>query len=129
MVDAARARVTSRDRAAGLLALSRPVFSSSILIRNRAYPEIDLKSLLNAQGNAVAASDAQDASGCGDNGTLVQTAGGNAAQYTNYPTSQALAAVPRLTSIPRQMSLVHAPAPNAPTLIVRGREDEIMFVP
>ena len=96
---------------------------------DRAYPQIDLPSLLNARGNAIAASDAKDASGCGDNGTLVQTAGGTAAQYTNYPTSSALAAVPRLKSVLQQMSLVQAPAPKAPTLIVGGRQDEIMFAP
>ena len=57
---------------------------------NRALPQdFNLNQLLNAAGQALAAKDAQDGSGCG--GSTLNEPYGNASQYTNFPDSEALA--------------------------------------
>ncbi len=60
---------------------------------DRAYPQLNLDHLLNASGRALAALDGQDAFGCA--GAATNEPGGNATEFTIYPSSQALAAAPR----------------------------------
>jgi len=64
---------------------------------DRAYPQLAPFSLLNAAGIAIARKDAVDGYGCA--GGVAAQAFGTAAKYTDYPSSQALAAVPRVKPI------------------------------
>jgi hypothetical protein len=94
---------------------------------NRAYPELDLPSLLNANGRAVAAQDGEDAGGCAS--STLNEPGGNASQFTNYPSSTALADVPRVHHILDELSLLDTgPALSPPSFIYNAIGDEIAHI-
>jgi hypothetical protein len=94
---------------------------------DRAYPQLDAFSLFNPAGLAIAKTDAVDGYGCA--GGVIKQPMGTAAQYTNYPTSQALAAVPRVKRILAKLSLAKGAVPTAPSLIYNTVHDEIMRIP
>jgi hypothetical protein len=93
---------------------------------NRAYPKLDAFSLFNPAGLAIAKRDAADGYGCA--GGVAAQVHGTAAQYTKYPTSQALAAVPRVKDILAKLSLAKGEAPTAPSFIYNTVHDEIMRI-
>jgi Secretory lipase len=93
---------------------------------NRAYPHYHLDSLLNPQGQALAQQDGQDASGCA--GAASNEPGGTAAEYTNYPSSQALAALPQVTSVLNELNLNNAPVPAAPSFFYNAINDELAHI-
>jgi len=93
---------------------------------SRAYPQFDLKTLLNAAGQALAVQDGQDASGCA--GSTTNEPLGQASQYTNFPSSEALAADPLVTSVLAKMSLQDAPLPTAPLFLYNAIGDELAHI-
>jgi hypothetical protein len=93
---------------------------------DRAYPELDLQALLNAKGRQLAAQDGADASGCA--GGVTNAPGGTVAEYTNYPTPQALAAVPRVQRVYARLDLIGGPVPTAPSFIYNEIHDEITII-
>ena len=76
---------------------------------DRAYPQFDLGSLLNAQGKALEQKVATDSGGCGSG--ITSAPFGTVAEYTNYATPQALLAVPRVKSTIAKLDLITRPAP------------------
>jgi triacylglycerol lipase len=93
---------------------------------NRAYPKLDAFSLFKPAGLAIAKRDAVDGYGCA--GGVAAQVQGTAAKYTKYPTSQALAAVPRVEDILAKLSLAKGRAPTAPSFIYNTVHDEIMRI-
>jgi hypothetical protein len=93
---------------------------------DRAYPELNPLSLLNPAGLAIARKDAVDGYGCG--GGILAWANGTAAQYTNYPTSQALAAVPRVKRVLAKLDLAKGAVPTSPSYIYNTVHDQIMRI-
>jgi hypothetical protein len=93
---------------------------------NRAYPQYDLNSLLNAKGQALAQQDGQDSSGCA--GAASNEPGGNAAEYTNYPSSQALAALTQVKDVLNNLNLNNAPVPTAPSYFYNAINDELAHI-
>ena len=93
---------------------------------SRAYSQFNLKKLLNPTGQQLAAQDGQDASGCA--GSTLNKVFGNASQYTNFPSSQALAADPVVKSVLDRISLKNAPRPKAPELLYNAVTDELAFI-
>jgi hypothetical protein len=93
---------------------------------DRAYPEFDLSSLLNAKGQTLAEQDGQDASGCA--GAASNEPGGTAAEYTNYPSSQAIAALPRVSGVLNNLNLNNAPIPAAPSYFYNAINDELAHI-
>jgi Secretory lipase len=94
---------------------------------NRAYPELDLPSLLNARGRALAAEDGADAGGCAS--STLNEPGGTASQFTNYPSSAALGEVPRVHHVLDELSLVDtAPVLGPPSFIYNAIGDEIAHI-
>lgn len=94
---------------------------------SRAFPHVfDLARLLNASGQALAAQDGQDASGCA--GSTLNEPYGNAAQYTNFPDSEALAAYPPVRRTLDAISLKTAPFPKAPLLLYNSTTDDLAFI-
>ncbi len=93
---------------------------------NRAYPELDLDALLNASGRAVAAQDGSDANGCA--GSVTNAPFGTVADYTNYPTPQALEAVPRVKQVYAKLDMIGGPLPEAPSYIYNAIHDELAII-
>ena len=93
---------------------------------SRAYADFDLDRLLNPAGQALAAKDGQDANGCA--GATLNEPFGNASQYTNFPSSEALAADPTVKRVLDRMSLRFGPTPTAPLFLYNGASDELAYV-
>ncbi len=90
---------------------------------DRAYPELHLDSILNAKGRALAARDGADADGCG--GSVTNAPGGTVAEYSNYPTPEALLSLPRVRRVFAHMNLIGRPAPAAPSFLLQSTQDEL----
>ena len=92
---------------------------------DRAFPELEPYSLLNAKGLEAAASDGTDAKGCGAG--VVSAPFGKAAEYTNYASTEELTEVPRVHSVLEKLNLnaPSEPVPAAPTYIYNSMEDEV----
>ncbi len=93
---------------------------------SRAFPRFNLARLLNPAGQALAAKDGQDASGCA--GSTLNEPLANASQYTTFPTSQALAADPLVKSVLDEISLRYRPKPKAPLFLYNATSDELAFI-
>jgi hypothetical protein len=94
---------------------------------DRAYPALHLPSLLNASGRALAAADGQDADGCA--GATSNAQGGNAAEYTVFPTSAALAADSRVKRVLGKLTMeTAAPVPAAPSFFYNAAGDELAHI-
>jgi Secretory lipase len=94
---------------------------------SRALPQdFDLSRLLNASGQALAAKDGQDGSGCA--GSTLNEPYGNASQYTNFPDSEALAAYPPVKRGLEQLSLKNGPLPKAPLFLYNSVDDDLAFI-
>jgi hypothetical protein len=94
---------------------------------DRAYPALDLPSLLNANGRALAAVDGQDADGCA--GATSNAQGGNASEYTIFPTSEALAAYPHDKRVLDKLTMeTAAPVPTAPSFFYNAVGDELAHI-
>jgi hypothetical protein len=94
---------------------------------DRAYPQLRLASLLNANGRALASKDGQDGDGCA--GAATNAPLGNAAQYTTFPDSQALAHAPRVSSVLAKLNLTTAaPIPTAPSFLYNAIGDELAHI-
>lgn len=94
---------------------------------DRAYPAIGLPSLLNANGRSLAAADGQDADGCA--GATSNAQGGSASEYTIFPTSQALAAYPRVKRVLDKLTMeTAAPVPTAPSFFYNAVSDELAHI-
>jgi Secretory lipase len=93
---------------------------------DRAYPELDLNTILNAKGQALAAQDATDANGCG--GSIVNAPFVPASSYSNYPSMQALIAVPRVQDVFANLDLISGPAPAAPSYFYNAINDELATI-
>lgn len=91
---------------------------------DRAYPQLNLRHLLNAAGRTLAAQDGQDAFGCA--GAATNEPGGNAAQFTTYGSSQALAAALPVEQVLGRLSVENvAPVPTAPSFFYNAIGDEL----
>ncbi len=90
---------------------------------NRAYPELRLDSILNAKGRALAARDGADADGCG--GSVTNAPGGTVAEYSKYPSPEALLSLPRVRRVFAHMNLIRRPAPAAPSFVLQSAQDEL----
>jgi hypothetical protein len=93
---------------------------------SRAYRDFRLNQLLNAAGQALAAEDGADAFGCG--GSTTNEPGGTASEYTNFPSSEALAADPLVKRVMARLSFRYAPYPKAPELLYNSVEDDIAYI-
>lgn len=93
---------------------------------SRAYSQINLQELLNPAGQALAASDGSNSAGCSS--STLNEPGGNASQYTNFPSAEALAADPPVKQVLDWMSLRYAPYPTVPAFLYNSVNDEIAFV-
>ena len=94
---------------------------------DRAYPQLDLSSLLNANGQALAAQDGQDADGCA--GAATNEPGGDASQFTIFPSSPALAAAPKVRSVLDKLDMkTAAPVPTAPSFFYNAINDELAHI-
>ena len=94
---------------------------------SRALPQdFDLTKILNASGQALAAKDGQDASGCA--GSTLNEPYANASEYTNFPSSQALAEYPPVNRGLEQLSLKNGPLPKAPLFLYNSVDDDLAFV-
>jgi Secretory lipase len=95
-----------------------------LVAADRAYPQLDLSCLLNANGQALAAQDGQDADGCA--GAATNEPGANASEFTIFPTSEALAAAPRVKSVLDKLRMeTAAPVPTAPSFFYNATNDEL----
>ena len=94
---------------------------------NRALPQdFNLNQLLNAAGQALAAKDAQDGSGCG--GSTLNEPYGDASQYTNFPDSEALADYAPVKRGLDRISLKYGPLPKAPLFLYNSVNDDLAFI-
>ncbi len=93
---------------------------------DRAYPQFDLNAILNAKGQALAAQDATDANGCG--GSIVNAPFDPASDYSNYPSIQALLAVPRVQNVFAKLNLITGPVPAAPSYFYNAIHDELATI-
>jgi len=94
---------------------------------SRALPQdFDLSKLLNASGQALAAKDGQDGSGCA--GSTLNEPYGNASEYTNFPSSEALAGYPPVERGLEELSLKNGPLPKAPLFLYNSVDDDLAFV-
>ena len=94
---------------------------------SRALPQdFDLSKILNASGQALAAKDGQDGSGCG--GSTLNEPLANASQYTNFPDSEALAAYPPVNRGLEELSLKNGPLPKAPLFLYNSVDDDLAFI-
>ncbi|HEY1522706.1 MAG TPA: lipase family protein [Solirubrobacteraceae bacterium] len=93
---------------------------------NRAYPQLRLNALLNAQGRALAAKDGSDASGCA--GSVTNAPGGTVGDYSHYSTPQALEAVPRVRRVFKKLDLIGRPVPEAPSYLYQEIHDELAII-
>ena len=94
---------------------------------SRALPQnFDLSKILNASGQALAAKDGQDGSGCA--GSTLNEPYSNASQFTNFPTSVALAEYPPVNRGLEQLSLKNGPMPKAPLFLYNSVNDDLAFI-
>jgi len=94
---------------------------------SRALPQdFDLSKLLNASGQALAANDGQDGSGCA--GSTLNKPYGNASQYTNFPDSVALAEYPPVKRGLEALSLKNGPLPKAPLFLYNSVDDDLAHI-
>ncbi len=93
---------------------------------SRAFPQLDLNKLLNSAGRALAAKDGRDADGCA--GSVLNTLAGNASLFTNFRSSQALAADPVVKRVLDRISLRFAPRPRAPLFLYNASTDELAYI-
>jgi Secretory lipase len=93
---------------------------------DRAYPQLDLDALLNARGRQLAAQDAVDGSGCA--GGVTNAPFDTVGELSNYPTPQALEAVPRVRDVFANLDLIGRAAPEAPSFIYNEINDEIAII-
>jgi Secretory lipase len=93
---------------------------------DRAYPQLGLASLLNPRGKALAAQDGADAAGCA--GAVTNAPFGTVADYTNYPTPQALAAVPQVKDAYAKLDLIDGPVPGSPSYWYNEINDELAII-
>jgi triacylglycerol lipase len=93
---------------------------------DRAYPGLGLDEILNDKGRALAARDARDADGCA--GSVTNAPFGTVAEYSNYPSPEALLALPRLQRVFARLNLIRRPAPSAPSLIFNSAQDELTII-
>jgi hypothetical protein len=103
-----------------------PLFGTVIGVAigvDRAFPELGLDAILNAKGRALAARDRVDADGCG--GSVTNAPLGTVREYSNYPSPQALLAVPRVRSVFAKLNLIERPAPATPSFILNSSQDEL----
>ena len=82
--------------------------------------------MLNASGQALAAKDGQDGSGCA--GSTLNEPYGNASEYTNFPNSEALAEYPPVERGLEQLSLKNGPLPKAPLFLYKSVDDDLAHV-
>jgi hypothetical protein len=116
---------------AALLNFLDGTFSAGVIIAasvgvDRAYPELDLDSLLNARGRALAAREARDADGCA--GSLFNAPFGRISQFSHFRNAAELLAVPRVHRIAAKLNLIEGPTPSAPSYFFNEINDEIVSI-
>jgi hypothetical protein len=118
------------DPIENLAAVNGSAFAGAIVAAsvgvNRAYPQLRLNSLLNARGRALAARDGSDADGCA--GGVTNAPLGTVADFSNYPTPQALQSVPRVRTVFARLDVMTRPAPRAPSFFYNEVLDEIAII-
>jgi hypothetical protein len=118
------------DPIENLAQVSGGVFAGAIVAVSvgidRAYPQLDLNALLNAKGRALAAQDGDDGSGCA--GGVTNAPFETVAELSNYPTPQALEAVPQVREVFGKLDLIGGSVPEAPSFIYNEINDEIAIV-
>jgi hypothetical protein len=93
---------------------------------SRAYPQLNLKQLLNPAGLALAAQDGSNSEGC--SGSTLNEPYKNASDFTNFPTSEALGADPVVEQVLAKMSLRYAPYPNVPEYLYNSVGDDVAHI-
>ena len=105
-------------------------FLSAILLAsigiNRAYPDLDLYSVLNERGRALASAIGRDAYGC--SGGLTVAPGGRISQYTHYRDATDLLAQPRVSRVLDRLNLITGPRFTAPAYVYHEINDEILVI-
>jgi hypothetical protein len=93
---------------------------------SRAFSSFNLQQLLNPAGLALAAQDGSNSAGCSS--STLNEPGGNASEYTDFPSSEALVSDPVVKQTLDRLSLRYAPNPTAPEFIYNSVNDDIAFV-
>jgi hypothetical protein len=93
---------------------------------DRAYPALDLNSLLNATGRRIEATDAVDGDGC--SGGVVNSPLSTVKTLSNYPTAAALEAVPRVREAFGHLDLINDAVGEAPSYFFNEIHDEIAVI-
>jgi hypothetical protein len=93
---------------------------------DRAYPDGELRSVLNARGRALSDRDGRDEDGCA--GSVVNAPFGRISQYTNYPDADALLAVPEVKETLDELNLITGPTLNAPAFLFNEIHDELTII-
>jgi hypothetical protein len=93
---------------------------------DRAYPELNLRSLLNDKGRALADRDAADGFGCA--GSITSAPFGRISQYTGYRDAASLLSVPRVRNVMARLDLVAGPTPTAPSFFYNTVLDELAII-
>jgi hypothetical protein len=105
-------------------------FTGGILVVSigidRAYPDLELDSVLNDRGRALAAWLGQDAYGC--TGGLAVAPFGRLSQYTRYRDAAELLAVPRVARVLGRLNLIKQPRFAAPSFLFDEIHDEILII-
>jgi hypothetical protein len=105
-------------------------FTSAILLAsvgiNRAYPDLELGSILNERGRALAASIGKDAYGCAAGLTVAPF--GRLSQYSRYRDAADLLSVPRVARVLDRINLIKQPRFAAPSFILHEIHDEILVI-
>jgi hypothetical protein len=106
-----------------------PLFGTVIGVAvgvDRAYPELRLDDILNDKGDALAARDGVDADGCA--GSVTNAPLGTIAEYSNYPSADAVLALPRVQRVFARLNLIKRAAPRTPAFILNSEQDELTAV-
>ncbi len=113
-----------------LASIDGSAFFSAILLASvgidRAYPDLDLDSLLNDRGRALAAGLGRDAYGCAAGLTVAPY--GRISQYTRYRDAADLLAEPRIAKALDKLNLIEGPRFSAPSYLYHEINDEILII-
>jgi hypothetical protein len=95
---------------------------------DRAYPELNLDSILSSTGQVLAEEFGAASQGCGAVADEVLNTG-SMAEFTNYPTAEAVADLRSVKKATKKLNLVTHGTPTAPGFFLNEVHDQIMFVP
>jgi hypothetical protein len=116
---------------ANLAAVDGTAFAGTIVgvsvATDRAYPSLRLAQLLNDEGRELAERDGRDGDGCA--GAVTNAPFKHVSDLTNYPSPEAIAAVPRVKRAFHHLNLIPRPAPKTPAFFYNEINDQLAIIP